>query len=229
MSVHYDILVQGNNLRLADDFLGISTVVLVHTDIGPMLFDTGGYISRMGLLKALRKRDLNPCDIKIVFLSHLHFDHAHNIDLFPSAKFLVSKREWDYAANPNKDDYLIPWGVQEQLSKCNFELICGEGEITKGIEYFPTPGHTPGCYSLTFESAEKGRVVLAGDAVKYVKEVILQQCDLAFDTREAGTASIKRILSIADTIVPGHFPELTRQESGLFSWSDEVSFDLRVR
>ncbi|MCK5749876.1 MAG: MBL fold metallo-hydrolase, partial [Oricola sp.] len=166
---------------------------------------------------------------KTVFLTHLHFDHAHNIDLFPEARFIVSSREWDYAANPHPKDILMPWRIHEQLEQANLDLIDGEGEIEPGLSYFPAPGHTPGCYALTFVEPGGKRVVVAGDAIKYVKEAILARCDMAFDTIEAGTASIQRILAMADRIVPGHFPELVKQENGAFSWDSEASLDLVIR
>ncbi|QKC94690.1 N-acyl homoserine lactonase family protein [Mesorhizobium sp. NZP2298] len=229
MNPSYEIVVAGNNLRLKDDFLGMSNVTLIHGGRGPILFDTGGYISRLGLLKKLRERGLEPSDIKTVFLSHLHFDHAHNIDLFRNARIVVSRTEWNYAANPHPDDLLVPWGILDQLSRGQVDLIDGEGELEPGISYFPAPGHTPGSYALRFESAEKGRVIIAGDAIKYIKEAILARCDMAFDTLEAGTATIKHILATADRIVPGHFPELIRQPEGSFSWEGEAPFNLLVR
>ena len=229
MSPTYEIIVHGNNLRLKDDFLGMSNVTLIRSEDGPILFDTGGYISRLGLLKQLRERGLSPSDVRTVFLSHLHFDHSHNIDLFPNAKFIVSRREWHYVGNPHPDDILMPWGVREWLSEHALELIDGEGVVARGISYFPAPGHTPGCYALSLDTANSGCVVIAGDAIKYAKEVVLRRCDMAFDTLEAGTASIERILAMADRIVPGHFPELIRTADGAFSWTDVAPLYLQVR
>lgn len=229
MNLAYKVLVAGNNLRLKDDFLGISSITLIHAKSGPMLFDTGGYISRLGLIKQLREQGLAPSDVKTVFLSHLHFDHAHNIDLFPKARFVLSRREWEYAQNPHPDDLLMPWGILDQLGKGTVELIEGEGELEDGLFHFPAPGHTPGCHALEFDADGKGHVVIAGDAIKYIKEAILARCDMAFDTIEAGTVSIRRILACADRIVPGHFPELVKQPDGNFSWDDAASFHLLVR
>lgn len=229
MTPEYDILVQGNNLRLKDDFLGIANVTLVQTGEGPLLFDTGGYVSRLGLVKALAARGLEPDDIRLVFLSHLHFDHAHNVDLFRKAKVLVSKAEWDYAAAPHHKDLFMPWGIHAQLERHDLELIDGEGQLSNHIGWFPAPGHTPGCYALRLDTAALGTVVLAGDAIKYAKEAIARRCDMAFDSVERGTDSIRRILAMADRIVPGHFPELIRQEDGSFLWDDAAPFDLRVR
>lgn len=229
MSPRYRLLVKGNNLRLKNDFLGMSNVTLIEAKSGLMLFDTGGYISRLGLLKALADSGLRPQDIKTVFLSHLHFDHAHNIDLFAHAHIFVSRREWDYAADPHPDDLLLPWGMRAQLEKSSIELIEGEGVLDEGMSFFPTPGHTPGHFSLQLETADNGRVVIAGDAIKYAKEAILRRCDMAFDTLENGTASIERILAVADRIVPGHFPELIRLENGSFYWEESAPFELLVR
>jgi len=229
MTPSYDLLVHGNNLRLKDDFLGMSNITLIRGQNGPILFDTGGYVSRLGLLKALDARGLRPSDIPVVFLSHLHFDHAHNVDLFAHARFLVSRCEWEYVSSPHPNDFLVPWGIREQLSKSKVDLIEGEGELDRGITFFPAPGHTPGCYAVELATAERGTVVIAGDAIKYAKEAITRSCDMAFDTVENGTRSIVRILDRADRIMPGHFPELIKLPNGNFSWNEAAPFDLLIR
>jgi glyoxylase-like metal-dependent hydrolase (beta-lactamase superfamily II) len=229
MKPSYELLVRGNNLRLRDDFLGIANITLIRGEHGLILFDTGGYISRLGLLKALAARGLKPSDIPTVFLSHLHFDHAHNVDLFRHARFLVSRAEWGYASMPHPDDLLIPWGIQEQLGKSTVELLDGEGQLDEGIRFFPAPGHTPGCMAIELDTDNRGRVVIAGDAIKYAKEVICQRCDMAFDKIDTGTATIRKIVERADRIVPGHFPELIRQPDGAFLWEEMMPFELLVR
>ncbi len=39
VTADYEILLQGNNLRLREGFLGLANVSLIHTTQGPMLFD----------------------------------------------------------------------------------------------------------------------------------------------------------------------------------------------
>lgn len=229
MPIDYEVIVQGNNLRLRDDFLGMSSITLLRSTQGLMLVDTGGYVSRLGLIKALKDRGLTSADIKFVFLTHLHFDHSHNIDLFPDATFFVSQLEWEYAKNPHPDDVLMPWCIHQQLQSGALEIIDGEGDLFSGLSYFPTPGHTPGSYSLQFVAADRARVILAGDAIKYPKEAIMERCDNAFDSIDSGTKSIQRILGNADRIVPGHFSELIRQENGAFSWNEGSEFNLILR
>lgn len=223
----YSLLVTGNNLRLRDDFLGISTVALVEAGGRRILFDVGGPISRMGLLKALGARGLTPGDIDLVFLSHLHFDHCYNLDLFAEAAVMVSSVERAYAAAPHAEDLFIPDWILERLDKRHVEEIGESGALAPGVEILAAPGHTPGLRALRLET-NAGVAVLASDAVKYPKEVMTRRCDLAFDRIETGAASIERILDMADRLAPGHFPEMTRGAHG-WSWDDAAEFALLVR
>jgi glyoxylase-like metal-dependent hydrolase (beta-lactamase superfamily II) len=109
------------------------------------------------------------------------------------------------------------------------ELVNGEGQIDLDVAFFPAPGHTPGCYAMELATADRGRVVIAGDAIKYAKEAVTRKCDMAFDTIESGTRTIERILDHADRIVPGHFPELIKQPNGAFGWDEAAPFELLVR
>jgi glyoxylase-like metal-dependent hydrolase (beta-lactamase superfamily II) len=229
MAVDYEIIVKGNNLRLAGGYLGMTNLTLIGTNDGYMLVDVGHTVNRQALVQALRERGLAPKDIRRVFLSHLHNDHVMNIDLFPySTEVFVSRAEFDYAANPHPDDPWMPWMVREQLSKYQLKLLDGAGEFQSDIRYVPAPGHTPGCYALILDTTKKGRVVVAQDAVKFPKEALNQRVDHAFDTQERAAATIKMLLPLADRLIPGHFMEMYRQD-GSFTWDDTMEFPLIIR
>jgi len=228
MTVNYKIIVHGNNLRLRKGFLALANATLITCDSGPLLFDVGHYCNRVTLLEGLKSEGMTPDDIKVVFLSHLHFDHCNNVDLFPNAKIMVSRREWDYVGDPHEKDMYIPWMIKEQLAKHDLKLIDGESRIDNGVDYFPAPGHTPGSFAIRLDTTHHGCVVIAGDALKYPKEAVSRKCDMAFDTISAGTKTIGRILDMADRIVPGHFPELIKRD-GQFTWDDAAELPLLVR
>jgi N-acyl homoserine lactone hydrolase len=228
MAIDYDIIVRGNNLALREGFLALANATLVFSGDGPLLFDTGHYCNRPALLNGLARHGLKPADMWAVFLSHLHFDHCNNIDLFPGARVFVGKREWDYARTPHPDDMFVPWLIHEQLQKHTVEFLDGEGRICDGVTYFPAPGHTPGSFALALDAGNKGRVVLAGDAIKYAKETLTCRCDMGFDAPETGTATIKRIIATADRIVPGHFPELVKTD-GVLTWTETAELPLLIR
>lgn len=228
MAIDYDVIVKGHNLSMRDGFFGLANVTLVSTADGPVLFDTGHYCNRPALLKGLAKHGVEPAAVKAVFLSHLHFDHSNNIDLFPAAKVYVSKTEWEYAKKPHKDDMFMPWLIHELLGRYTIDWLEGDQKLAGGVLSVPAPGHTPGSYALVLENTRRGRVVLAGDAIKYPKEVLNGCSDMVFDTIENSEATIARLLSLGDRIVPGHFPELVKKGSG-FTWEEAAEFPIMVR
>jgi glyoxylase-like metal-dependent hydrolase (beta-lactamase superfamily II) len=169
----YDVIVQGSSYILDVGGLGISNCTLVSTADGPILFDVGSHVTREMIKAGLKKRGLAPADIRRIFLSHMHFDHVMNIDLFPaSTEVFVSRAEWDYSGNPHPDDDWLPWGIREQLKKYRLQFVEGSAELSSGVRYFPAPGHTPGCYALALDLADGTKVTLAGDAVKFPREAI---------------------------------------------------------
>jgi glyoxylase-like metal-dependent hydrolase (beta-lactamase superfamily II) len=217
MAATYEILVQGNSLEWSGGFLGFANLTLVTTPEGTLLFDTGHYINRGALVAALAARGMVPGDIDRVFLSHIHFDHADNVDLFPHAVVYLGKADWEYVRHPAKDDLFIPWGIHEQLSKNKLELLDHDGDIGGGLTAVKLPGHTPGSMGVRFEHATNGTVVIAGDAIKNLNEVINdRQADAQYQFPVAASladdeASIAKVVRVADRIIPGHFPELKRE------------------
>ena len=228
MTATYNVILKGNNLTLQDGLLALSNVTLILTAEGPFLFDTGHYCQRRLLLRELGRHGVEPKNVKGVFLSHLHFDHCHNIDLFPSACVFVSAREWEYAKQPHPNDISIPWLIHEQLGNNKVEFLDGEGSISASVRFFPAPGHTPGSFAIVLETKDKGRVVVAGDAIKYAKEIINRRNDIVYGSVEQGVATIELIVQIADRIVPGHFPELIKHEKG-FTWEEVGELPLIIR
>jgi glyoxylase-like metal-dependent hydrolase (beta-lactamase superfamily II) len=217
MAPTYEILVPGNSLEWSGGFLGFANLTLVTTPDGTLLFDTGHYINRGALVAALAARDMEPEDVDKVFLSHIHFDHANNVDLFTKAVIFLGKSDWDYVKNPAKDDLFIPWGIHDQLSKNKLELLDDDDDVGGGLTALMLRGHTPGSMGVRFEHATSGTVVIAGDAIKNLNEVINgRQSNVEYRFPVAASladdeASIAKVVRMADRIIPGHFPELQRE------------------
>lgn len=55
---------------------GIIAVTLLESDAGPILFDTGPESTFESIAAELRRLGSDPRDVRHVFLSHIHFDHA---------------------------------------------------------------------------------------------------------------------------------------------------------
>lgn len=229
MHAKYELLVRGNSLSFKGGFFGLCNVALVTAEDGTrILFDTGHYCVRKGLINGLKDRGLVPKDIDLIFLSHLHFDHCQNLDLFKGVPVAVGKTEIEYARNPHPDDLFIPWKIHDLLADFELHVLPQRGVIAPGIEHFEVPGHTTGCQALRFAQEDGRRVVLAGDAIKYPKEILAQVGDMCFGSTEDSKRSIAEICANTDIVVPGHFPEIFRRH-GSWIWDEPPSIELILR
>ncbi|MBV6273988.1 MBL fold metallo-hydrolase [Alcaligenaceae bacterium CGII-47] len=230
MPIRHHTLVEGNSLSFKDGFFGFSSIVLILVDgYGPLLFDTGHHSTRLLLLQALKEQGLNPQDIEAVFLSHLHFDHANNIDLFPNATIHLGATEWDYARQPATEDIFCSVGMNHYLNDCSLNLIREtEGELVPSLHFRHAPGHTPGSYLLHYTQESGKRVVLAGDACKTYRELALMHAASEFDPESRAAQTLHWIADNADIVIPGHFPELRKTASG-WVWDEPSKIEIIIR
>ena len=105
-----------------------------------------------------------PEDIDIVILTHMHWDHCQNTDLFPNARVLLHPTEMDYARNPNQHDHAVATYMAEAIGKMKVELVSEGDRVVDGVSIIETPGHTKGHISILVESGEE-KLLLAGDAM----------------------------------------------------------------
>ncbi len=194
----WEILLPGMPITTNLGFLGLCNVVLIRIDDKYMIFDPGHYGNREPLLSALRNRGLGVNDIDYVVLSHLHFDHAINALLFPRAKIIISRDEIYYAqSNPN-DPYLVTYLID--LIKDRL-ITVKDNEEFLGANFILLPGHTGGTMGGLLL---KDKVLLAGDAIKYMSEAVNRRASFTYYNGELANESITRALSIAKMIIPGH-------------------------
>ena len=73
------------------------TVALVESDGMRILVDTAHVGRRVVLEEALAGRGLTPADIDLILMTHAHWDHALNFDLFRDTPMLLHAKERAYA------------------------------------------------------------------------------------------------------------------------------------
>ena len=126
----------------------------------------------------LRNRGLEPGEIPIVVMTHLHIDHTSAISEFPSSTFVVSETEWQAATHgPNPllngyrrahFDYAFDYRtidfnrgtVDSYASFGRTHDLFGDGSIR--LAY--TPGHSAGHMSVIAHLKERD-FVIGGDAM----------------------------------------------------------------
>lgn len=144
-------------------YLGLSSAYLV-LGAKTLLYDTLGFGEREGLYARLLALGVHPEAVELVVVSHLHFDHAANLDLFPWAEVVIHPAEMDHAEEVRRDPLRDPACLYPflPLLKGRRLLLAQEGELLPGLHLLHLPGHTPGLLGLLVE----GVGVLASDAVK---------------------------------------------------------------
>ena len=68
-----------------------SIVYLVQLNNKNVLIDTGALNNRQELINSLKQLKLTLKDINIIILTHNHYDHVENTEIFSSAKVYSSK------------------------------------------------------------------------------------------------------------------------------------------
>jgi glyoxylase-like metal-dependent hydrolase (beta-lactamase superfamily II) len=130
-------------------------------------FTAGGAVSDQ-----LRLRGVDPADVSLVVMTHLHFDHASGIGQLPGAEFVVERRE-RAAVKAGLVKGYVPSHLDAAKNWRTLDLdaapaaegfahvhdLLGDGTIRLAF----TPGHTEGHCSVLLNTAA-GPLLLAGDA-----------------------------------------------------------------
>lgn len=174
----------------------------------------------------LRGRGLDPGEVPIVVMTHLHLDHTSAISEFPQATFVVSETEWNAAAHGPRPllngyrrahfDYAFDYrtidfergGIASYASFGRTFDLFGDGSIRLAH----TPGHSAGHMSVVARLRERD-FVIGGDAT-YTQGQLDGSAPLA--PRPFDAHNYRRSLQelklfrreFPDAIVtPGHDPE----------------------
>ena len=175
-----NVLIRGYDKEFADYDVYTCTSTLIRDGGNNIVVDPGS--PKKGILKkALKNQGLELDDINYIFTTHYHTDHARDRALFPNAKQVDI---WGYNVG---DRYYFE-------SEKGFK-------ITQNVSVIPTPGHAREHSSLIVKTVN-GIVVIAGDVWWYknftpkIDPYAVNQHDLE--------KSRKKILEMADYVIPGH-------------------------
>ncbi len=158
----------------------VGTTTLVRDGAVNLIVDPGMLRNASDLLSSLRREGLTPGRVNCVFVSHHHIDHTRNIALFPNAKVV---------------DF---WAIYDRDRWIDHD---GDGyRISKNVKMLQTPGHTEEDASLAIRT-DKGTYVTTH--LWWHEDFTPKKDPLAWNQRLL-EENRKRVLKIADFIIPGH-------------------------
>ena len=170
-------------------------------------------------VEALARFGVRAEDIRDVVVTHLHYDHAGNLDLFPNARFHLQDREMSYATGRCMCHGVLrhPFSVEHvtlmvrHVFSERVTFHAGDGEVAPGVTLHRVGGHSDGLQVVRVETA-RGPLVLASDASHYYANMhrkspfpILYNLGDMFE----GWNIVARLAGHADRVIPGHDPIVT--------------------
>ena len=156
--------------------------------------DMGGLIASLDrtVVEQLADGGLKPADVDVLGISHSHADHTGQAELFPTARLIIGKADFD--AMKGKDDPFGPWrkaGASVTTTEGDLDVF-GDGTV---MAYF-LPGHTPGHMALLVR-LKSGPVLLSGDVVHGHDTLALKAVPTFNSDRAQSIASMERFEKLA--------------------------------
>jgi N-acyl homoserine lactone hydrolase len=224
--------------------------VIRHPEAGPIAVDTGlhpdaarsvredyGAVNGVvfGSLRAepesypeqLSGLGVDPHDVRLAVMTHLHADHTSGMRLLPNAEFACGRREW--AAATGRLAFAGGYAPRHLPEESAMRLIdwnqgVGHGPFARTIDLLgdgslrliSTPGHSPGHMSVLVRVAGRGEVLIVGDAVYTLESLRERILPFRTDDDERYLDSLRQLRAYADAnpeapLIPTHDAQAWRE------------------
>lgn len=192
---------------------------------GSFVFDTG-FDAAMGEKRGrqflrspsvgLKAIGVEPHEVRDVILSHMHYDHCGNYDLFPHARYHVQDTEMAYCTGrcmchaglklPFEEEDVI--AIVRKLFAGRVAFHDGVEELAPGLSVHLVGGHSKGLQVVRVWT-RRGWMVLASDASHFYANMEQGRAFTIVHNHEAtleGYATMRKLASAPNAIIPGHDP-----------------------
>ncbi len=155
-------------------------------------------------------------EVTEVVVTHLHYDHAGGLHLFPNARLHIQAAEMAYATGPCMchDTLRMPFTadhVCETIRRLYSGKVIfhdGDAELADGVTLHRIGGHSRGLQAVRVRTAA-GWLVLASDAAHFYENFEARKpFPIVVDLEDMlrGFDTLERLASAPSLIVPGHDP-----------------------
>ena len=205
---------------------GKDEILIVDCGVSPSLaqeMGLQGYVNPVHILKGI---GIEASQVKKVVITHIHFDHANGIELFPKATFCVQEKEFNFwVKDPvaKKPPFLMLSAPDRNVKLAKLEgterlvLIKGDQTILPGIELLLAPGHTPGLQVVAVNTA-KGTAIVGSDCAhifrNYEEEIPstfitdMVAWMKTYDKLKSKVSSINLLFPGHDLKMANHYPKV---------------------
>lgn len=140
-----------------------------------------------------------PSDITYLALSHFHWDHVGNANLFAGSTWLTPKAERDYMFMDPPSTRTEPQNFSQLRNSKTVYITTADYDVfgDKTVIIKAAPGHSPGHQVLYLKLAKTGPVVLSGDLYHYPEErqrMLVPTTEFNADQTVASRVTIEKFL-----------------------------------
>jgi len=154
--------------------------------------------------------------VQDVVITHLHYDHVGNFDLFPQATFHLQDLEMQYATGrcmchePMRYAFDVEdvVGMVRNVYAGRVRFHAGDAQLAPGISVHLIGGHTMGLQAVRV-ATRRGHVVLASDASHFYANMDqARPFPIVFNVADMmeGWEKLRSLADSPDHVVPGHDP-----------------------
>jgi len=154
--------------------------------------------------------------VQDVVITHLHYDHVGNFDLFSRATFHLQDLEMQYATGrcmchePMRHAFDVEdvVGMVRNVYAGRVQFHAGDAQIAPGISVHLIGGHTMGLQAVRV-ATRRGHVVLASDASHFYANMgEARPFPIVYNVADMmeGWAKLRSLADSADHVIPGHDP-----------------------
>jgi len=155
-------------------------------------------------------------DMQDVVITHLHYDHVGNFDLFPRATFHLQDLEMQYATGrcmchePMRYAFDVEdvVGMVRNVYAGRVRFHAGDAQIAPGISVHLIGGHTMGLQAVRV-ATRRGHVVLASDASHFYANMgEARPFPIVYNVADMmeGWAKLRSLADSPEHVIPGHDP-----------------------
>jgi glyoxylase-like metal-dependent hydrolase (beta-lactamase superfamily II) len=190
--------------------------ILVDTGFGAEAAARRGRTITRPVEDGLHAIGVDPASIADVVLTHLHYDHAGSLGLFPNARFHIQESELAFATGRNMlhGHVRAPFDAEPVADMVHLlfgeRLVFhdGDAELAPGVMLRSLHGHTAGLMGVEVMTA-RGPVILASDACHLYANLVREMpFPIVVDVPKYldSHRRLKALVPSLGHIIPGHDP-----------------------
>ena len=178
--------------------MGITTLIDVGFSDTATAAEWG--VSLLDIDKEIRSI-LDPLRVDTVCITHGHFDHVDNLDLYPKARVIVAEATYQSILASGSR------ATRAAIRKAEVIRTMGQVSVADGMTFSVVDGHTSGSSVVTVHAGQHDYVI-TGDECYLIQNVEAQRPIGVFSDAERNRAFLAKALNERLIPLPSHDPEI---------------------